>query len=128
MPPDAAIQERLTRLGLRAEDFTETFARASGPGGQHVNKTSTAATVRHVPDGLSATCSDTRSQARNRSLAWERLLDRIESCRRTERAEKIAVREQERRRKRPRPRGLQRRILEDKRRRGETKKLRRKVD
>src|SRR5690606_23584925 len=96
------------------------------PGGQHVNKVSTAVTLRHLPSGLAVTVQDLRSQAMNRQTAWFRLLDLIEERRAKERAEKRAALEKERRRKRPRPWGVKQRILENKRRRSETKRQRRK--
>ena len=68
----------MQRLGVREADLKESFARSSGPGGQHVNKVSTAVTLRHQPSGISVTVQDSRSQARNRQLALERLLDALE--------------------------------------------------
>jgi peptide chain release factor len=47
--------------------------RASGAGGQHVNRTESAVRVTHVPSGLQATASEERSQHRNRALALARL-------------------------------------------------------
>ena len=70
--------ERLARLKLDVADFEEKFSRSSGPGGQHVNKVSTAVMLRHVPSGVSVTVQDTRSQSMNRQLAWTRLMDAIE--------------------------------------------------
>jgi protein subunit release factor B len=123
-----AIANRMARLGVRDVDLEETFARSAGPGGQHVNKVSTAVTLRHRPSGISVTVQDSRSQAHNRKLARERLLDAIEAVREKERAAAIAKREKERRRKSPRPAALKRRILESKRRRGETKRQRARID
>src|SRR5437588_10769522 len=120
--------ERMARLGIRDVDLKETFARSSGPGGQNVNKVATAVTLRHQPSGISVTVQDSRSQAMNRKLARERLFDAIENRQRALRREQVAAREKERRRKSPRPARLKRRILESKRKRGELKKHRAKID
>jgi peptide chain release factor len=122
------LAERMRRLGIRDSEFEETFARSSGPGGQNVNKVATAVTLRHRPSGISVTVQDSRSQAVNRKLARERLLDAIESAREERRQAELAKREKERRRKSPRPAALKRKILESKRKRGELKKRRAKVE
>ena len=123
-----ALAERMQRLGIRDADFEETFARSSGPGGQNVNKVATSVTLRHRPSGISVTVQDSRSQAVNRKLARERLLDAIENAEEKRRVAEIAKRERERRRKAPRPAALKRKILESKRKRGELKKRRAKVE
>ena len=115
---------RLAQLRLAAADFEEKFARSSGPGGQHVNKVSTAVTLRHVPTGVAVTVQDSRSQSMNRQLAWERLLDTIERRRREERAAQRSEIEKKRRQTSKRPRGLKERILDTKKRRSKVKKLR----
>ena len=56
----------------------DTF-RASGPGGQHVNKTESAIRATHLPTGLTAVSQDARSQYENRQLALERLKRRLQN-------------------------------------------------
>ena len=105
-------------------ELDERFVRASGPGGQNVNKVSTAVTLRHEPTGVAVTVQDSRSQSMNRQLAWERILDSIEKARREAKAAAKSAREKKRRQNAKRPWGVKQRMLDSKTRRGKTKKLR----
>jgi protein subunit release factor B len=122
------VEQRMKELGIRESELEEIFARSGGPGGQNVNKVSTAVTLCHLPSGVRVTVQDSRSQAFNRKLARERLLDVMERRRREERALELSRREKMRRQRSPRPRALKKRILEGKRRRSKLKKLRTSVD
>ncbi|HEX9793905.1 MAG TPA: peptide chain release factor 1 [Planctomycetota bacterium] len=62
---------------LRPEDLEITAMRASGPGGQHVNKTSSAIRVTHKPSGMAVRCQDGKSQHRNKAKAIELLRSRL---------------------------------------------------
>lgn len=66
-PPDVAAET------LRPQDVTFEAMRASGPGGQHVNKTESAVRATHKPTGLVATAREERSQTMNKKLALARL-------------------------------------------------------
>ncbi|MFC2099913.1 peptide chain release factor-like protein [Candidatus Bipolaricaulota bacterium] len=63
---------------LLAECEVETF-RASGPGGQNVNRRETAVRIRHLPTGIVVTCQRERSQLRNKHIALEELRRRLEA-------------------------------------------------
>src|SRR5438132_13595411 len=123
-----SVSVRMAQVGIKESDLEEAFARSSGPGGQNVNKVATAVTLRHRPSGISVTVQDSRSQAQNRKLARERLLDAIEEAQEKRRAAEIAEREKMRRRKSPRPAVLKAKILEAKRKRGELKRQRAKIE
>ena len=117
----------MRRLGLRADEFEEVFSRSSGPGGQHVNKVSTAVTLLHRPSGVSVTVQETRSQYRNRQLAVNRLITLIEETRRKQAAQRKAASERERRRNSKRPRALRREIRRSKEHRSEIKQTRARI-
>ena len=66
----------LDRETLEREVLIETF-RASGPGGQHVNKTQSALRLTHPPSGVVVASQDSPSQWRNRETAFERLVQQL---------------------------------------------------
>jgi protein subunit release factor B len=72
-----ALLARMMELNIREEEIEEQFVRSSGKGGQHLNKTSSCAQVRHLPTGIEARCGRERSQSLNRFLARRELLEKI---------------------------------------------------
>lgn len=71
----------LNRADLEREVRVDTY-RASGPGGQHVNRTESAVRLTHLPSGVVVTATENRSQIRNREVAFERLVHRLRALNR----------------------------------------------
>ncbi|HUW22784.1 MAG TPA: peptide chain release factor-like protein [bacterium] len=101
----------------KIRDIRIEYYRSRGPGGQRKNKKETAVRIRHIPTGITAIATESRSQARNRQLALKRLNERLERLKRKKKRRiptKISVSTKER-------------ILKEKRLRSEKKKLRHKI-
>ncbi len=112
---EAALLERMQKLGVFESDLEESFIRSSGPGGQNVNKVSSCVFLRHRPSGVAVKCQRERSQALNRFFARRLLMDIIERRRHGFIAAKRSAIEKIRRQKRKRSKRAKEKMLEGKR-------------
>jgi len=124
---EEALLARMEKLGVQEEDLRETFVRASGPGGQKVNKTSSCVFLMHVPTGLSVKCQNERSRALNRFLARRILIDRIERIQKGRASLQRQKIEKIKRQKRRRSKRAQEKVLRLKHIQSEKKALRSKA-
>jgi len=101
-------------IEIKESDLKIEFYRGSGPGGQHRNVTDSAVRIRHLPTGIVAQASESRSQARNREMAMKRL------------EEALARRERRIKKRVPTkvPSGEKNKRLNEKKQRSRTKQLR----
>jgi peptide chain release factor 1 len=78
-------------IDIKKDEVIEHVSRSSGPGGQNVNKTSSAIKLEHIPTGITVSMQDEKSQHKNRAKAWRilrsRVFDKYEQEKRAQRSE-----------------------------------------
>ncbi|PAW69213.1 MAG: peptide chain release factor-like protein [Verrucomicrobiia bacterium Tous-C4TDCM] len=121
----AALEARMTALGITEDDLVEKFVLGSGSGGQKINKTSSCVYLKHLPTSIEVKCQANRSREMNRFQAREELCDRIEGIRRDKAQARIDEVEKLRRQNRPLSRRSKQRSVAEKRKTSQKKSLRR---
>lgn len=117
----------MNELGLKEELLEESFIRSSGPGGQKVNKSSTAVLLKDPISGLEIKCQKTRSQGLNRYYARVLLCEKLDEKVNQAKSEIQQEREKIRRQKRKRSRRAKEKVLLDKKKQSEKKQNRKSI-
>jgi len=119
-----AIQQEMEKLKIYEKDLIEKFVQGSGKGGQKINKTSNCVYLKHKPSGIMVRCQKDRKRETNRFLARQALIEKIKEEILKQKTKKQQEAEKIRRQKKRRSRKTQIKLLEDKKRKGQIKKLR----
>ncbi|MEE2959653.1 MAG: peptide chain release factor-like protein [Myxococcota bacterium] len=99
------LASEMVKLGIKESDLREKFVRGRGAGGQKINKSSSAVSLRHIPTGIEVFCDKARSQIDNRFFARRLLIDKFKAeilglkSQKESKAEKIRKQKQRRRRR-----------------------------
>jgi peptide chain release factor len=118
------LEARMRALGIAERDLHEHFVRSSGRGGQNVNKVSTCVVLKHLPTGIEVKCQRERSQALNRFLARRILVEKIERLLLGRKSQAEQARWKRAKQKRRRSRRAKEKVLAEKHRKAEKKRLR----
>jgi protein subunit release factor B len=89
----------LPKPTVSESEITESFLHGSGPGGQKINKTSSAVQLKHIPTGTVIKCQATRSRTQNRKIARQLLADKLDILEKGEESRVVIKAELKKRRK-----------------------------
>ncbi len=111
-------KEFSTDIEMLKEEVEVTFYKSRGPGGQRKNKRETAVRIYHPPSGITVIATEHRSQAKNKELAFERLQKKLKDLNKVKKPRKPTKI----------PMYVKEKILKEKKKQSERKKLRAKVN
>ena len=118
----------MPRIYIKQKDIIEKFVRSQGHGGQNINKRSTCVYLKHLPTKIEVKCHQSRSQARNRTLAYNLLKQKIKALFEKEKEEEQKHEEKVRRQKRKRSKKAKEKILKEKKIIANKKKYRKNIN
>ena len=121
----AALNDRMTKLGMHEDELKEKFVRGTGSGGQKINKTSSCVFLQHPLTGLETKVQRDRSREMNRYIARKEICDQLEERILGKKSAKQQAREKIRRQKRRQSRRQRAKTVANKRNHGAKKSLRR---
>jgi peptide chain release factor len=119
------LSELMISLQIHEADLIEKFIIGRGKGGQKLHKTASMVYLKHLPSGLEVKCQESRSREDNRYFARMRLFEKLQTILSDEKTEEQQKIEKLRRQKKRRSRRLKQKILDEKSKQGEIKRLRR---
>lgn len=120
------LSKWMASLEISEQDIVEKFIVGSGKGGQKLHKTASTVYIKHQPSGTEIKCQESRSREDNRYFARLRLCEKLDTQRHDEESKKQQEIEKIKRQKKRRSRRLQKKMLDEKSKRGALKKLRQK--
>lgn len=126
LPPD--YLKKAEDLHILPEDIEEQFIRGGGKGGQKINKTASCVLLQHIPTGIEVRCQKHREQSKNRLSAYKLLIRKVETMKKGKESDEAKRVYKLRKQKKRRSKRAKEKILEEKRHRGEVKKLRKGVE
>ena len=120
--------EWMKRLQITEADLVEKFILGSGKGGQNLHKTASTVYLKHLPSSLEIKCQYSRSRDDNRYFARERLCEKLHVIISDEKTKEQQRIEKVKRQKKRRSRRVKQKMLDEKFKQGQLKRLRKKPD